>query len=106
MLLQAIWTDRAGPPQACAAVRAAMGQQLARQRIASGFGSSVAVAAKSGGLMGMVRNEAGVVTFPDGTAYAVAIFTRNDTAADCEPAAVDASIGRIARALIHRLREA
>jgi fatty-acyl-CoA synthase len=34
------------------------------------------VAAKSGGLMGIIRNEAGVVTFPDGAAYAVAVFTR------------------------------
>jgi hypothetical protein len=50
------------------------------------------VAAKSGGLLGIVRNEAGVVTFPDG-------------AASTDPALIDAGIGRIARALIDRLRE-
>lgn len=53
-----------------------MSQQLSRQRMASGFGPGFAVAAKSGGLMGIVRNEVGVVTDPDGVAYAVAIFTR------------------------------
>jgi len=63
--LQTIWWDEAGPAAACAAVRRYMGQQLTRHRIASGFGHDVSVAAKSGGLMGVVRNEAGVVTFPD-----------------------------------------
>jgi beta-lactamase class A len=99
LLLQAIWTDRAGPPQACAAMRTAMGQQLTRHRIASGFGSSVAAAATSGGLMGIARNEAGVVTFPDGAAYAVAVFTRTRPRTTCDPAAVDAGIGRIARSV-------
>ncbi|MGO9887291.1 MAG: serine hydrolase [Solirubrobacteraceae bacterium] len=104
MLLQGIWTDRAGPPQACAAVRTAMARQLTRSRIASGFGAAVTVAAKSGGLMGIARNEAGVVTFPDGTAYAVAVFTRNGSIAAPDPAKVDACIGRIARAAIDQLR--
>jgi beta-lactamase class A len=106
MLLQAIWTDRAGPPQACTSIRDAMAAQVTPHRIASGFGSSVAVAAKSGGLMGIVRNEVGVVTFPDGAAYAVSVFTRKNMRATCDPATVDAGIGRIARALIERLRSA
>jgi beta-lactamase class A len=63
------------------------------------------VAAKSGGLLGIVRNEAGVVTFPDGAAYAVAVFTRCTTETTTDPALIDAGIGRIARALIDRLRE-
>ena len=75
-LFRAIWTDQAGPPAACAAVRRAMARQLTRHRIASAFGPTVAVAAKSGGLLGIVRNEAGVVTFPDNRQYAVAVFTR------------------------------
>ena len=53
--------------------------------------------------MGIIRNEAGVVTFPDGTAYAAAIFTRS--AADCDPTAIDAAIGNIARTPIRKLRE-
>jgi beta-lactamase class A len=104
-LLQAIWTDRAGPAQACAAVRQAMGRQLTRDRIASGFGPDVAVSAKSGGLMGIVRNEAGVVAFPDGSAYAVAVFTRREPCITTEPGDIHAGIGRVARALVDELRD-
>ncbi len=75
-LLQAIWMDTAAAPAACAAVRRGMARQLTRHRIASGFDPEVMVAAKSGGLMGLVRNEAGVVTLPDQRRYAVAVFTR------------------------------
>jgi beta-lactamase class A len=103
-LLQAIWTDAAAAPEACASVRRAMGLQLTRHRIASGFGSDIAVAAKSGGLVGVVRNEVGVVTFPDRQQYAVAVFTRRAPGAATEPARIDAGIGRIARALIDQLR--
>jgi beta-lactamase class A len=103
-LLQAIWTDAAAAPAACAAVRSAMGQQLTRHRIASGFGPDVTVAAKSGGLMGIVRNEAGVVGFPDGQQYVVAVFTRCAPGVTTDPAHIDAGIGRIARTLIDYLR--
>lgn len=103
-LLGAIWSDRAGPPEACAAVRSAMARQLTRHRIASAFGPGISVAAKSGGLLGIARNEAAVVAFADGSAYAVAVFTRaqRDTASD--PRLHDAAIGQIARVLIDRLR--
>ncbi|MGH3453608.1 MAG: serine hydrolase [Nocardioidaceae bacterium] len=104
--LQTIWWDEAGPAAACAAVRRYMGQQLTRHRIASGFGHDVSVAAKSGGLMGVVRNEAGVVTFPDDQAYAVAVFTRRDPRAGVDPAAIDAGIGSVAHALVTQLRTA
>jgi beta-lactamase class A len=103
-LLQAIWTDTAAASTACASVRHAMGQQVTRHRIASGFGAQVTVAAKSGGLMGIVRNEAGVVTFPDGQQYAVAVFTRRAPEVATDPARIDAGIGRIARTLIDDLR--
>jgi beta-lactamase class A len=103
-LLQAIWTDTAATPTACAPVRWAMGQQLTRHRIASGFGPHVTIAAKSGGLMGIVRNEAGVVSFPDGQQYAIAVFTRRALGATTDPAHIDAGIGQIARTLIDDLR--
>ncbi|MGI8613276.1 MAG: serine hydrolase [Nocardioidaceae bacterium] len=103
-LLQAIWTDGVAHPDACASVRHAMRHQLTRNRIASGFGGEVATAAKSGGLMGIVRNEAGVVAFPDGQAYAVAVFTRRAPDVTTDPAAIDAGIGRIARILVDELR--
>jgi beta-lactamase class A len=102
-LLQAIWTERAGAPQACAAVRRALMHQLTRHRIASGFPAPVSVAAKSGGLMGVVRNEAGVVTFPDGLAYAVAVFPRSAPDAT-NTAEIDTGIGTIARLLVEQLR--
>jgi len=103
-LLRAIWSDRAGPPEACAAVRSAMARQLTRHRIASAFGPKVSVAAKSGGLMGVVRNEAAVVTFADGSAYAVAVHTRAHSETAPDPRLSDDAIGAAARALIDELR--
>ena len=46
-----------------------MAHQLTKNRVASGFSTPVGVAAKSC-FFGVVQNEAGVVKFPDGTAYA------------------------------------
>ena len=103
-LLQAIWTHRALPPEACRQVRRAMTRQLSRARIASGFDSSVTVAAKSGALLGVVRNEAGVVTYSDGGSYAVAVFTRKRPEVDIDPAEVDRAIGQTARILVGELR--
>lgn len=103
-LLSMIWNDTAGPSQACTAIRGAMAHQLTRQRIATGFDATTRVAAKSGALLGVVRNEAGVVSFPDGTSFAVAVFTRCDQRAQSEAAQIDSAIGVIARSLIDRLR--
>jgi len=102
-LLQQIWTNEAAPDAACASVRRLMAHQLTRNRIASGFSAPVAVAAKSGGLLGVVRNEAGVVTFPDGAAYAVAVFTRRERGCPVDPAVIDAAIGKIAAELVGQL---
>jgi beta-lactamase class A len=88
-LLQALWTDAAAPSAVCARLRRLMGQQLTHQRIASGFGPGFVVAAKSGGLMGIVRNEVGVVTDPQGAAYAVAVFTRRPITSAADPAQID-----------------
>ena len=93
-LLCAVWNDEAGSPAACAHVRRLMGQQQNTQRLASGFDDGVAVAGKTGTLP-TVRNEAGVVTFPDGRAYAVSVFTRTHRLADRD-APLDAAIGRAA----------
>jgi beta-lactamase class A len=98
-LLRAVWAEPAAEP-----LRQAMRDQLTRHRIASGFGPEAAVAAKSGGLMGVVRNEAGVVTLPGGRSYAVAVFTRRPPGVTTDPAHIDAGIGRVARALIDQLR--
>lgn len=102
-LLRAIWHDTAASPEACRQVRRTMAQQLTRHRIASGFGPGVHVAAKSGGLMGVVRNEAGVVTLPDGAAVAVAVFTRTDPSAAVDARRVDAAIGEVAAQAVAHL---
>lgn len=101
-LLDAIWTDRAGDPAACAQVRQTMAQQIWPHRISSGFPAGVAIAAKTGTLPA-VRNEAGVVTYVDGRRYAVAVFTRAESLEDRLPA-VDSAIGKAARLAVDHLR--
>ena len=102
-LLDAIWTDRAAEPAACERGRSMMARQIWPHRISSGFPSDVAVAAKTGTLPA-VRNEAGVVSYPDGRRFAVAVFTRADSLAERQPA-VDAAIGEAARLAVDHLRK-
>lgn len=102
-LLRAVWRDEAGPPEACARVRELMARQLARNRLASGFGPGVSVAAKSGGLMGVVRNEVGVVTFPDEPPYVVSVFTRA-AGPQSDERVVNAAIGTAAALAVEELR--
>ncbi len=101
-LLRLIWTDRAGPAQACARVRSVMARQLTRHRLASGFRSPVRVAAKSGGLVGVVRNEVGVISYPDGRRYAAAVFTR--CAPGSDEFAINTAIGTAAARAVAALR--
>ncbi len=101
-LLDAVWTDEAATPQACRSVRTIMAEQIWPHRLSSGFESGVEIAAKTGTLPS-VRNEAGVVTYPDGKQYAVAVFTRAHSLDDRQPA-VDASIGTTARQAIEHIR--
>ncbi|WP_407357979.1 class A beta-lactamase-related serine hydrolase [Microbacterium sp. LTA6] len=101
-LLNALWTDVAASPEAAASAREIMARQIWPHRLSSGFPSGVQIAAKTGTLPAW-RNEAGVVTYPDGRQYAVAVFTRADSLAERLPA-VDASIGRAAFAAVEHLR--
>ncbi|MFB4294490.1 serine hydrolase [Nonomuraea sp. ATR24] len=101
-LLAAIWRDEAGPPEACAEVRTIMGNQIWPHRLAAGFGDEVRVSGKTGTLWG-IRNEAGVVEYPDGGRYAVAVFLRTTRLGGRDPEA-DAAIGRAARHAVDRLR--
>ncbi|MDX8147623.1 serine hydrolase [Lentzea sp. BCCO 10_0061] len=101
-LLDAIWTDRVAEPEACRRVRTIMAQQIWPHRLSSGFPADVLVAAKTGTLPS-VRNEAGVVTYPDGHSYAVAVFTRSQSLDLRDPAA-DAVIGRAGRLAVDQLR--
>ncbi|ACZ88461.1 serine hydrolase [Streptosporangium roseum] len=102
-LLTRIWRDEAGPPEACAEVRRIMGNQIWPHRLSSGFGDEVKVSGKTGTLWG-VRNEAGVVEYPDGRRYAVAVFLRTGSLGLRLPRA-DRVIGHAARVAIDHLRE-
>lgn len=101
-LLTAIWRDEAGSAEACAEVRDLMGRQLSTHRLLSAFEDGITVAAKNG-FMWNLRNEAGVVTYPDGRRYAVAVFARTHSLTTRQPKA-DAVIGRAARTAIDLLR--
>ncbi len=101
-LLRLIWSGQAGPPPACERVRQLMSQQLTRHRLAAAFPRPARVAAKSGSLLGIVRNEIGVISYPDGRAYAAAVFTQARQPPSAE-AAVNAVIGTAAAAAVAAL---
>lgn len=101
-LLQMIWRDEAGPAVACAETRRILGLQVFRDRLASGFPDGVTVSGKTGTLP-FLRNEAGVVEYPDGGRYAVAVFTRAETPELRQPD-LDRVIGTVARIAVDHLR--
>ncbi len=103
-LLDLIWRDEAGPPEACAQVRALMERQVFRHRLTSGFPDDVRIAAKTGTLPGL-HIEAGVVRLPEGDRYAVAVFARS-RAMVADLTRVDAAIGTAARLAVDSLRPA
>ncbi|WP_181774197.1 serine hydrolase [Amycolatopsis pittospori] len=74
-LLGMIWRDEAASSTACADVRRWMELQVWPHRLRSGFpDDAIGVSGKTGTLPS-VRNEVGVVEYPDGGRYAVGIFT-------------------------------
>ncbi|GEC07617.1 serine hydrolase [Streptomyces spinoverrucosus] len=102
-LLSAVWRDEACAPEHAAAVRRLLGLQVWPHRLASGFPfDDVHVAGKTGTLP-TLRNEVGVVEYPDGGRYAVAVFTRTANPAATLPAA-DSVIGTTARLAVEALR--
>ncbi|AOS66093.1 serine hydrolase [Actinoalloteichus hymeniacidonis] len=101
-LLSLIWRDLAGSAAACAEVRRLMSAQLNWHRLAAGFDDEVLVAAKSGSLP-PIRNEIGVITYPDGRGYAVSVFVELTGMPGRRPD-VDVAIGRAARLAVDWLR--
>jgi beta-lactamase class A len=101
--LSAVWADTPAVPEACRGLRQVMSQQVTR-RLEPAVPDGGGLAAKSGGLFGRVRNEIGVITWPDGERYAVAIFTRARRPF-VGTAAINAQIGEAARLAIAALRE-
>ena len=102
ILLSAVWNDTAALPPACAMLRDVMGQQVTR-RLEPAVPDGGALAAKSGGLFGRVRNEIGVITWPDGARYAVAVFTHAHVPF-VGAAAINAVMARAVRIGIEALR--
>ncbi|WP_245601810.1 serine hydrolase [Hamadaea tsunoensis] len=102
-LLTAVWRDTAAAPSSCSAVRRLLSLQVWPHRLAAGFPyDDVRVYGKTGTLP-TIRNEVGVVEYPDGGRYAVAVFTRSASTALALPR-VDAVIGTAARTAVQYLR--
>ncbi|PZG50348.1 serine hydrolase [Spongiactinospora gelatinilytica] len=102
-LLGMVWRDEAASAASCAFVRRLLGLQVWPHRLSSGFPyDDVSVSGKTGTLP-TLRAEAGVVEYPDGGRYAVAVFTRSHATALNQPRA-DAVIGTAARMAIDHLR--
>jgi beta-lactamase class A len=101
-LLTLIWRDQAGPPAATAMVRDLMARQMFWTRLPSGFPPEVRVAAKTGTLPGL-HIEAGVVEYPDGGRYAIAVFAHTQHL-NARRIDVDLAMGEAARAVVETLR--
>lgn len=102
-LFAAIWRDEVCAGELGAELRSVLGVQAWSHRLASGFPfDDVRVSGKTATLP-TLRAEAGVVEYPDGGRYAVAVFTRAASPAVVLPAA-DAVIGTAARIAVDALR--
>ncbi|MEV4107628.1 serine hydrolase [Nonomuraea sp. NPDC049695] len=99
-----IWRDEAASAESCAWMRGVFNMQVWPHRLASGFPyDDVAVSGKTGTLP-TLRAESGVVEYPDGRRYAVAVVTRSFSTALNQPRA-DAVIGTAARMAVDHLRK-
>ncbi|WP_326847480.1 serine hydrolase [Streptomyces kaniharaensis] len=102
-LLAALWSGEACPGEPGTALRRLLGLQVWPHRLAAGFPfDDVRVHGKTGTLP-TLRHEVGVVEYPDGGRYALAVFTRAAATSITLPAA-DAAIGTAARLAVDALR--
>ncbi|MDI6022099.1 class A beta-lactamase-related serine hydrolase [Leucobacter sp. UT-8R-CII-1-4] len=97
-LLRLIWNDQAGSVEACAEVRRILGLQVWPHRLRSGFPSDDIQVSGKTGTIGIVRNEIGMVEFPDGRKHAIAVFIRTNEFRSNNPDA-DRLIGTVGRLL-------
>ncbi|MFC4050240.1 serine hydrolase [Actinomadura syzygii] len=102
-LLSLIWRDEAAPAEGCAAMRRLFGLQVWPHRLSSGFPYDDVLVSGKTGTLPTLRNEVGVVEYPDGGRYAVAVFTRSLLPIAVLPQA-DAVIGTAARLAVETLR--
>jgi beta-lactamase class A len=102
-LLAAIWRDEAASAESCATMRHMLGLQVWPHRLASGFPyDDVRVSGKTGTLP-TLRHEIGVVEYPDGGRYAIAVLTKSTATTALQPRA-DAAIGTVAHLAVAQLR--
>lgn len=102
-LLQALWTPSRLPAEVTARVRALMGENVIRHRLAPDFGSDAAKWSSKTGTLLNLRHEVGVVEHDDGATFAVAALTESSVPAAIQPAA-EALMAQVARALHDHLR--
>jgi beta-lactamase class A len=103
LLLRRLWAGELLSAEQTAFVQTTMHRQVFQHRMASGFPhDGVRVAGKTG-TFGALRHEVGVVTLPDGAAFAVAVFTLA-ARGDFRQPRVDAAIGEAARVAVDLLR--
>ncbi|WP_166353122.1 serine hydrolase [Phytoactinopolyspora limicola] len=102
-LLTELWRPRTLPEEACAEARRIMGLQVWPHRLTSGFPDDTITVSGKTGTLSHVRNEVGVVEYPDGGRYAVAVYLRLPGREFRNPVA-DAVIGRAARLAVDHLR--
>ncbi|MFI9722019.1 serine hydrolase [Streptomyces sp. NPDC052396] len=102
-LLQALWVPGRIPAEVAAGVRALMGQNVLRHRLAPDFSSDAARWSSKTGTLLNLRHEIGVVEHEDGARYAIAALTESTVPASVQPAA-EAVMARVARALHDELR--
>jgi beta-lactamase class A len=102
-LLGLLWAGALLSPEQTGFVQRAMGLQVFGHRLAAGFPHDAVKVAGKTGTFGALRHEVGVVELPDGSAYAIAIFTRA-ARGDRRLPRVDAAIGQAARLAVDHLR--
>lgn len=104
-LLRAVWNGRAASSEQTTFAQTVLSQRAGPYRLQAGFPHDGIALADKSATLGALRHDIGVVTFPDGQAYAVAVLTRAARPDRVLPA-VDAAIGRAGRLAIDALRTA
>ncbi|MFI2713954.1 serine hydrolase [Micromonospora sp. NPDC018662] len=102
-LLHALWRPSAIQEATAARVRALMGENLHRQRLAPDFTSDASRWSSKTGTLLHLRHEAGVVEHADGRSYAVVAFTASRVPAVAQPGS-EATMAQVARSLHDHLR--
>lgn len=102
-LLRRVWQQDGLDAEACAEVRRVLDLQVWGHRLRTGFvNDDINVSGKTGTLR-HIRNEVGVVEYPDGGVYAVSVFLRIPTRNMIVPD-FDRAIGTLGGAAVRELR--